>query len=314
ISGLLTFALTTAQTGQVFAQEKSIGVIDGQILSTDKKPQENVIVILSPSDKQTISDESGRYEFRNVAYGDYTISVVSLGVTAEPVQVKHASSKTSVENIELKQYSKVLSSVIVTSSYRNLNKNSTQVARMPMSYTENPQNYAVVPKELLQTQLVTTTEQALINIPGASNLSIAGGSGGSTLIFKSRGFSSGSIMYRNGVSTGYVTLTDLFNVEKIEAIKGPSATLFGGNQSASYGGAYNFVTKNPLAVSRGESSFATGSYEMARTSLEYNTPLNREKSALLRVDMMYDSRNSFQQLAQRNLGFAPALTVKANDK
>ncbi len=297
-----------------FAQQKQAGVIEGRVLNVDGQPAENVIVVLVPSGKQTLSDDNGRFEFRNIPHGEYSISVKSLGTTASPVSVNLNAAKVAVDDIRLEQNASVLEKVIVTSSYRNVNKNSSQVARLPLSYIENPQNYAVVPKELLQTQLVTTTEQALINIPGVSNLSIAGGSGGSTLTFKSRGFSSGSIMYRNGVSTGYVSLTDLFNVDRIEAIKGPSATLFGGNQGASYGGVYNLITKKPLEVRRGEVSFTTGSYEMARTTVDYNTPLNEDKTALLRVDAMYDSRNTFQQLTQHSFGFAPSLLIKANDR
>lgn len=309
----LVFFLTLV-TVPGLGQSSQAGVIGGRVLSADNQPQENVILVLSPTERQTMSDDNGYFEFRNIPYGDYTVSVKSLGVTAPSVSVELSGAKATVADIILQENASVLDRVIVSSSYRHINKNSTQVARMPLSYTENPQNYAVIPKEMLSTQLVTTTEQALINIPGVSNLSIAGGSGGSTLVFKSRGFSSGSIMYRNGVSTGYVSLTDLFNIDRIEAIKGPSATLFGGNQGASYGGVYNLITKKPLDVKRGEVSFTTGSYELARTTVDYNTPLNEDKTALLRLDAMYDSRNTFQELSQRNIGFAPSLLIKANDR
>ncbi|ANH79815.1 hypothetical protein A8C56_01450 [Niabella ginsenosidivorans] len=306
--------LSGALTGPVFAQAKRSGVIEGRVLSSDHQPEENVIVVLSPSERQASTDDNGHFEFRNLPYGPYTISVKSLGVTAEPVSVELDAAKVSAGTIQLKENASTLDRVIVSSSYRHVNKNSTQVARMPLTYTENPQNYAVIPKEVLQNQLVTTTEQALINIPGASNLSIVGGSGGSSLTFMSRGFASGSVMYRNGVSAGYVALTDLFNVERIEAIKGPSATLFGGNEAASYGGVYNLITKQPLEVRRGEVSFTTGSYELARATVDYNTPLNEDKTALLRFNGMYDNRNTFQQLAQNNVGFAPSLLIKATDR
>ena len=296
------------------SQTKQSGVISGRVLSADKKSEENVIVVLEPSGRQSQSDASGYFEFRNVPFGQYTISIKSLGVTADPVSVELTGTKVAVNDIILRENASVLDRVIVASSYRHINKNSTQVARMPMTYTENPQNYAVVPSELLKNQLVTTTEQALLNIPGVSNLSIAGGSGGSTLQFMSRGFTNGSIMYRNGVSTGYVALTDIFNIDRIESIKGPSATLFGGNQGASYGGVYNLITRQPLDVKRGEVSFTTGSYEMARTTIDYNTPLNEDKTALVRLNGVYDSRNTFQQLSQKNLGLAPSLLIKASDR
>jgi len=314
ISCFIAVLLFGLLPGLVFGQQKQLGIISGKVLSADNQPEENVILVLEPSGRQTQSDADGYFEFRNVSFGQYTISIKSLGVTAVPISVTLSSNKVSTSNILLQENATVLDRVIVSSSYRHINKSSTQVARMPMTYTENPQNYAVVPSELLKNQLVTTTEQALLNIPGVSNLSIAGGSGGSTLQFMSRGFTNGSIMYRNGVSTGYVALTDIFNIERIEAIKGPSATLFGGNQGASYGGVYNLITRQPLDVKRGEISFTTGSYEMARTTIDYNTPLNEDKTALVRLNGVYDSRNTFQQVSQKNLGLAPSLFVKANDR
>ncbi|GAB3020060.1 TonB-dependent receptor [Niabella terrae] len=296
------------------AQSGTNGIIAGRVLNADQQPQENVILVLEPSGRQTGSDDNGHFEFRNVPEGAYTVSVKSLGVTAAPVSVTLDRSRVELPDIILEQNATVLDRVIVTNAYRNVDKNSSQVGRVPMTYIENPQNYAVIPKDVLLSQLVTTTEQALINIPGVSNLSIAGGSGGSILTFKSRGFSNGSILYRNGVSTGYVSLTDLFNTERIEAIKGPAATLFGGNQGASYGGVYNMITRQPLEVKRGEVSFTTGSYEMARTTIDYNTPLNEDKTALLRLNAVYDSRNNFQELPQNTVGFAPSLLIKATDR
>lgn len=302
--------ITTLASGQT----KTSGIIEGRVLKADGSPQENVIIILSPLAKQTISNDNGTFEFRNIPYGNYTIAVKSLGLSTQSISVALNSEKVTISNIQLLENAQVLNRVIVNSSYRHINKNSSQVARMPLTYLENPQSYAVIPKELLYTQLATTTEQALLNIPGLSNIATVGGSGGASLTFKSRGFSNGSVILRNGVSSGYVTLTDLFNVERIEAIKGPSSTLFGGNQGASYGGVYNMLTKKPLEVTRGEISFTTGSYEMARTTIDYNTPLNDDKTALLRLNGVYDSRNSFQNLGQNTVGLAPSLLIKATDK
>ncbi|PZP49021.1 MAG: hypothetical protein DI598_08825 [Pseudopedobacter saltans] len=307
-------ALFVLTTNYLHAQTKQLGIIDGKVLNADKQPEENVILILQPLGKVTTTDDGGNFQFRGIPYGKYSITVKSLGVSGNSLDIELNTPKITAGTIQLVESASDLDKVIVSSSFKNTNKNSAQVARMPMTYIENPQNYAVIPVELLRNQLVTTTEQALLNIPGVSNMSVAGGSGGSTLQFMSRGFTNGSIMYRNGVATGYVSLTDLFDLERIEAIKGPSATLFGGNQGASYGGVFNLITKKPLEVRRGEVSYTTGSFEMSRTTLDYNTPLNEDKTALFRFNGMFDSRNTFQQLSQKNVGLAPSLLIKANDR
>ncbi|MFD2144597.1 TonB-dependent receptor plug domain-containing protein [Mucilaginibacter antarcticus] len=67
----------------------------------------------------------------------------------------------------------------------------------------------------------------------------AGDGGG---YFTLRGFPTQTRL-RNGVS-GLVTSTvDAVNIEKVEVIKGPSATLFGSTLT-SFGGLINRVTKN----------------------------------------------------------------------
>ncbi|MFT4019538.1 MAG: carboxypeptidase-like regulatory domain-containing protein, partial [Agriterribacter sp.] len=103
-------------TAQVFAQAKQTGIIEGRILNADNQPEENVIVILTPSDKQTISDDNGYFQFRNIPYGQYTVSVSSLGVNANPVSIELNAEKVSVGNIQLKENATVLERVIVSSS------------------------------------------------------------------------------------------------------------------------------------------------------------------------------------------------------
>ena len=91
--------LSEVLTSSVFAQVKQAGLIEGRILNADQAPEENVVVILLPSDKQTMSDDNGYFQFRNIPYGQYTISVKSLGVTADPVAIGLDKEKVSVCNI-----------------------------------------------------------------------------------------------------------------------------------------------------------------------------------------------------------------------
>jgi iron complex outermembrane receptor protein len=53
-----------------------------------------------------------------------------------------------------------------------------------------------------------------------------------------------SSQLRNGVTSSVTSTVDAINLEKLEAIKGPSATLYG-SALTSYGGLLNRVTKKP---------------------------------------------------------------------
>jgi iron complex outermembrane recepter protein len=119
---------------------------------------------------------------------------------------------------------------------------------------------------------------------------------------------------RNGIAGNVAALTDAANLEKLEVIKGPSATLFG-NVLTSYGGLMNRVTKKPYDHFGGEINYSTGSYEFNRVGIDINTPLDSAKNVLLRVNAAYRYEGSFTDNGW-NKGFvlAPSLSYKVNDK
>jgi iron complex outermembrane receptor protein len=63
----------------------------------------------------------------------------------------------------------------------------------------------------------------------------------------------------------------LYNVEKIEAIKGPASSLFG---NASPGGVINIVTKQPLSVAKYEVQATYGTYNQKRVMADATGPLS----------------------------------------
>lgn len=190
-------------------------------------------------------------------------------------------------------------------------KESDQVARMPLKNLENPQAYTVVPKELISEQMAVDYNSAFKNIPGASkNVQWMQGA----TRFFSRGFLSEADV-RNGLSLNVVTDFDPVNVERIEAIRGPAGTLFGSGSGISYGGLFNRVTKTPFETFRGEVSYSGGSWNLSRLTADVNTPLNPEKTLLLRVNFARHSEGSFQDHGfADNWALAPVLTYRVNDR
>ena len=81
----------------------------------------------------------------------------------------------------------------------------------------------------------------------------------------------------NGVYLGSanVAVARLFDVERIEVLKGPQGTLYGRNAT---GGSINFITRTPENRLGAEIEVAYGSFEAARAQGHLNLPLS--KSAL----------------------------------
>lgn len=117
------------------------------------------------------------------------------------------------------------------------------------------------------------------------------------------------LLLRNGVGSFTYATVDPANLERIEVIKGPSATLFGSTLS-SFGGLFNRVTKKPFDTFKGEISYSAASWDLNRLTADINTPLNADKTALLRINTSLHSERSFQDAGfNKNFLFAPSFWI-----
>lgn len=65
----------------------------------------------------------------------------------------------------------------------------------------------------------------------------------------------------------------LFDIERMEVLRGPQGTLYGGN---TMGGVLNIVTRQPDAQLRGETRLTVGSHGLRQASADLNVPLNQQ--------------------------------------
>jgi iron complex outermembrane receptor protein len=200
---------------------------------------------------------------------------------------------------------------VITATSRITSRESDQVARMPLKNLENPHSYSVVPKEVAQQQLATDYNSLYKNIPGAT---ISGTWMQGNSQFYTRGFEAASNV-RNGLSVNMVTDIDPVNVERLEAIRGPSGALFGSGVGVSYGGLFNIVTKTPYRTFGGEASVTGGSFNQTRSTLDVNAPLNDEKTLLLRVNAAKHNEGSYMdQGFTDSWTLAPTLVYEVSDR
>ncbi|WP_215239641.1 TonB-dependent receptor [Dyadobacter helix] len=287
------------------------GSIKGQILTSDGQPAEFVTVGVKELQIGTITDSKGNFRIKKLPFGNHTLYVqlVGYGAIEQAVEVK---GETTVPAISLKENAQVLQEVLIKgNTNRFAQKESEHIARLPLKNIENPQVYNVVSKEIMQEQIVTDYKSAFKNIPGA-NSGIAHSSNGRYMNV-TRGFNLGNAA-RNGIGTSSVAEIDPANLERIEAIKGPSGTLYGASLST-FGGLYNRVTKKPFETFKGNASFTTGSWDLNRFTADINTPLNEEKTVLFRLNTALHSEKSFQDAGfSKTYLVAPTVSIKVNDR
>lgn len=183
---------------------------------------------------------------------------------------------------------------------------------MPLKNIENPQIYTVVPKEIIKNQLLLSNREIVNNSVGVVAFNNPTGAVTAWI----RGFETRNAI-RNGMATQFRAESDPINIERIEVVKGPSGTLYGaGNsQAVSFGGLINKVTKIPHQENSAEVGVYTGSYDLMRITADVNRALNKEKTALFRVNTAYNYQHSFQDIGNyRNITFSPSFLYKVSEK
>ena len=112
--------------------------------------------------------------------------------------------------------------------------------KIPLSVKDTPQSVNVLPVQLLDDQGVTRLQDALKNVPGITLNAGEGAARGDTVNL--RGFSAFNDFFLDGIRDAAVYNRDTFDLQQVEVLKGPSATLFG---RGSTGGVINQVSKAP---------------------------------------------------------------------
>ena len=236
IASLLILAKTAAWAGN--PEEKKAN-LTGIVMTSDGQPAPGVSVYIQELKKGTLTSTNGEFSFNNIPPGDYHLEVSMLGFEKVTHAVSVGPDGAAHVKIELQENSMTLDEVtVVGGGNRFARKESDDISKMPLGNMENPQVYTVVSKELMKEQVVTDYNSAFKNVPGAG-ISEVRNQGRSSNI--SRGFSTPQLV-RNGVGRFTYATVDPAHLERIEVIKGPSATLFGSTLS-SYGRHFNRVTK-----------------------------------------------------------------------
>ncbi|WP_040253163.1 TonB-dependent receptor [Psychroserpens mesophilus] len=307
----LTFLLIT---NLAFPQN---GTVSGIVTDNNKTALVGVNIYLKNTLKGTQSNENGAFEISNLENGNYILSISYLGFKTKEIPISVVSNQnTNLGTIILYEGNEILSEVIIEGERRNKfsRKKTAYVSKLPLKDIENTQVYSTVTNELLQSQVVTNFDDALKNATGVEQLWTSTGRGGDGAgYFSLRGFSVQPQLVNGlpGLTNGTINPA---NIERIEVLKGPSATLFG-NAVSSYGGLINVVTKKPYVGTGGELSFTSGTYGLNQIVGDFNTALSKDDNLYFRLNTAYTTEQSFQDAGFRKSFFvAPSLSYKVNNK
>jgi len=311
---LLTLLCCLLSTAFLYADnEDGQGTITGKVTTSDGLPAASVTVTLKGTRRSILTNDNGNFIIRNVPAGNYRLEVSLVGHETVTKEIVVEDQQATTIAIQLSLSNKDLQEVVVRSNpvKKITDKESDYVSRLPLKNIENPQAYSIVSKELMQQQINVAPQDALKNATGAAVTIYPNG----FLYITSRGFLTAPNA-RNGMQTvgDARSSSDIGNVERYELIKGPSGTLFGASIS-SFGGVLNIVTKKPYVGFGGQVSYTTGSFGLNRIAADVNTPVNKDTTALLRINAVANQQNSFLNFGHNNtMLVAPSFSYKASER
>lgn len=291
----------------LFAQN---GRITGAVKTSDGEPAVQATLSINGL-RQTAAGGNGRYTFKNIPAGNYTLTASYTGLESQSKTISLQPGQTLTVDFVL-QGSSALQEVAVEAARRKkiVQRETDNPARLPLKNLENPQVYNVVTSTLFNQQIALERTDLYYNIPGAVPNFSAGGSQG----ISQRGFSNTN-GFRNGLVTSAIYPMNPAIIERVEVMKGPTGTLFGTGRASSFGGVYNYVTKRPFGHNAVELGLTTGSFNLARITADVNHVLDDEGKQLLRVNAAWQSQGSFQdQGYAKNFVFAPSFSYQVNEK
>ncbi|PHN65513.1 TonB-dependent receptor [Pseudomonas sp. ICMP 8385] len=182
---------------------------------------------------------------------------------------------------------------------------SASATKTDTALRDIPQSISVIPATVLKDLGSHNVERALEFAGGVSKQN---NFGGLTLYeYSIRGFTT-SEFYQDGFSAnrGYPSTPDTANIERIEVLKGPAASLYGRGDP---GGTVNIVTKKPQAEAFTTVQTSAGSWDRYRTAVDINTPLDSEGRVLSRVNLAVEDNHSFRDHVQSKRVFvAPSFS------
>ena len=168
-----------------------------------------------------------------------------------------------------------------------------------------PQNVQLLSEELLVDQGAILLEDALRNVAGV----MPGGYYNGWDYYRIRGFDADSSTYQDGLlyGIGINTNAEVFGMERVEVLKGPSSSLYG---QGSLGGLVNLISKRPEPERAGKLSLSLGGDDYQQAGVDVTGALSSEHGLSGRLVALYRNDGSFVEFVDgvRRVYLAPSLT------
>ena len=235
-----------------------------------------------------------------------TLLVLCRGtlVSQEPVAVQAAAIDRDTADLRAATKPRELEAVRVEAarSRRSYGASTTRSAtRTETPLRDTPQSATVLTRALMADQAMQSMADVVRYIPGVTMGQGEGHRDAPTI----RGNSSTADFFVDGVRDDAQYLRDVYNVERVEALKGPNAMVFGRGGG---GGVLNRVSKEPNFARAGTLMLEGGSFDHNRATIDLGDGLGGR--AAVRFNGIYEKSDGFRDgFSMRRRGLNPTASV-----
>jgi len=178
---------------------------------------------------------------------------------------------------------------------------SATFTKTDTSLKDVPASVSVITADLMKDQTMQGMADVLRYVPGATAHQGEGNRDQVVL----RGNSTSADFYVDGVRDDAQIFRDLYNLERVEVLKGPGGMIFGRGGA---GGVVNRVTKKPVFGHVGEFGLTLGSYNQRRTTLDVGDRAGDNMA--MRLNAMLEGADSFRNDADlKRYAINPSVTI-----
>jgi len=282
---IISFIFTNA----LFSQASSIS---GTIKDEDGNALVGAIVTLLPSNLNTNTDERGAFNFNNLNYNTYNLTVKYLDFEEVNEKVEINSDQPYILSINLNTIKKELKEVTITANKKH---NPTELNKMDVDLKDMPVTIHSVDLKVIEQRGAIDLGDAMKNVTGVRTRNTYGG----FQHFQIRGMEQFVLLIdgvrdeRHNIKQSAPT-TNLAAVEGIDVLKGPSSVMFG---HSALGGIINIRRKQPTDNFKGNFSATYGSFDTKNMSVGAGGPISEKLS--FRADLGTGQSVGFRGLGSK---------------
>jgi iron complex outermembrane receptor protein len=254
---LMVWCLLANQPGMAQKpEEEGRGLaLRGQVVdSTGASVAEVRLTLMGPTDRETYSDETGKFTFKELRVGNYMLVAERLGLKLNRQSVKLEGNQRTSEVTVTMQPSPV-SEVININSDDGASEN---LLKLPVAIRETPRAITVIGAGRIREQNLRNLNEVLAFVPNMQSFGFRAAGDN----FMARGYRMAQDDIRQDGFAGVVVsggfAPSLFGVEQVVALNGPAGLLYG--QSIAPGGLINLVSKKPREAPATQIDVRTGGF------------------------------------------------------